>query len=259
MAAEDIEHKVYGYARVSTKKQVIDRQVENIKGAHPNAEIIREVYTGKQIEGRKEFIRLLKKAKLGDTIVFDEISRMSRNRDEGYKLYMELYERGVELVFLKEPHLNTEIYREKITRQIDLNFAEQVTTEGEFRGKATDNFIRALTDALNQLMRELIEDNIALALDRAQKEREYLVKRTKEGLNEAKANQKTLGRPKGSKPAEVSTKEVKAKKTITDYSKDFGGNLNDNQCMVLAGVSRRTFYKYKSELISRCGMGEGVE
>ncbi len=250
---------VYGYARVSTRKQVIDRQIENIRGAYPSAEIIREVYSGKQVEGRREFIKLLKKVEAGDTIVFDEISRMSRNREEGYKLYMDLYERGVELVFLKEPHLNTAIYREKITRQIDLNsIAEQNTSDGEFRGKATDNFIRTLSDALNQLMRELIEDNIALALDRAQKEREYLVKRTKEGLKEAKANNKTLGRPKGSKPAELTTKETKAKKTITEYSKDFGGNLNDSQCMVLAGISRRTFYKYKAELLAKRGSGESV-
>ncbi len=250
---------VYGYARVSTRKQVIDRQIENIRGAYPTAEIIREVYSAKKIEGRKEFIKLLRKVEAGDTIVFDEISRMSRNRDEGYKLYMELYERGGELVFLKEPHLNTAIYREKITRQIDLNsIAEQNTSDGEFRGKATDNFIRTLSDALNQLMRELIEDNIALALDRAQKEREYLVKRTKEGLKEAKANNKTLGRPKGSKPTELTAKETKAKKTITEYSKDFGGNLNDSQCMALAGISRRTFYKYK-ELIAKRGSGESVK
>ncbi len=251
------EYKVYGYARVSTKKQVIDRQIENIKGAYPSAEIIREVYTDKQVEGRKEFIKLLKKVEAGDTIVFDEISRMSRNRDEGFKLYMELYERGVELVFLKEPHLNTAMYREKINNQIDLNIAEENTTEGEYHGKATSNFINALKDALNQLARELIEDNIALAFDRAQKEREYLVKRTQEGLDEAVRKGKTLGLPKGSKPTELTAKETKAKKTITEYSKDFGGNLNDSQCMVLADVSRRTFYKYKLELLARCGSGEG--
>ncbi len=247
---------VYGYARVSTKKQVIDRQIENIKGAYPTAEISREIFTGKQVEGRKEFIKLLKKVKAGDTIVFDEISRMSRHREEGYKLYMDLYERGVELVFLKEPHLNTAMYREKINNQINLNIAEENTTEGEYHGKATGNFIKALTDALNQLVRELIEDNIALAFDRAQKEREYLVKRTQEGLDEAVRKGKTLGRPKGSKPAELTTKETKAKKTITDFSKDFGGNLNDSQCMVLAGISRRTFYKYKAELIAKRGNGE---
>lgn len=54
---------------------------------------------------------LLKVVKAGDTIVFDEVSRMGRTADEGFELYKELYEKGVELVFLKEPHINTEVYK----------------------------------------------------------------------------------------------------------------------------------------------------
>lgn len=244
---------VYGYARVSTRKQVIDRQVENITRKHPNAIIIREVYSGKQIEGRKELAKLLKKVQKGDTIVFDEISRMSRNRDEGYKLYMDLYERGVELEFLKEPHLDTEMYRDKIQNQISLNL-EQHSDNGEYRGAATDNFLKALADALNRLMRELIEDSIALALDRAQKEREYLVQRTIEGLTEAKAKHKTLGRPKGSKCKEATQKELKAKEAIRKHSPFFGGALSETECIKLSGVSKRTYYKYRAELLVEKGV-----
>lgn len=238
----------YGYARISTKKQVIDRQVENIARAYPNAAIVREIGTGKSVEVRKEFQRLLKKVAAGDTIIFDEISRMSRNRDEGFKLYMELYERGVELVFLKEPHLNTAMYRDKIQNQISLNL-EQKNDNGEYRGTATDNFLQALADALNRLMRELIEDSIALALDRAQKEREYLVQRTKEGLTEA-AKTKTLGRPKGRKCAEATRKEIKAKEVIRKHSPSFGGALSETECIRLSGVSKRTYYKYRTELLN---------
>lgn len=241
----------YGYTRISTKKQVIDRQIENILRAYPNATIIKEIYTGKTLEGRKEFQKLLKKVKAGDTIIFDEISRMSRNRDEGYKLYMELYERGVELVFLKEPHLNTAMYRDKINNQINLNLEQSSDDSGEYQGKATDNFLKALADALNKLMRELIEDSIALALDRAQKEREYLVRRTKEGLDDARDNKgKTLGRPKGKKTTEATQKELAAKKVIKEHSPSFGGKLLEKECIKLSGVSKRTYYKYRSELLS---------
>lgn len=168
-----------------------------------------------------------------------------------YKLYMELYERGVELVFLKEPHLNTAMYRDKINNQINLNLEQSSDDSGEYQGKATDNFLKALADALNKLMRELIEDSIALALDRAQKEREYLVQRTKEGLDDARDNKgKTLGRPKGKKTTEATQKELAAKKVIKEHSPSFGGKLLEKECITLSGVSKRTYYKYRAELLS---------
>lgn len=249
IGTQQAEGDEYGYARVSTKKQSIDRQVENISRTYPNAEIIREIGTGKSIEVRNKLVKLVDKVKTGDTIIFDEISRMSRNRDEGFKLYMQLYERGVELVFLKEPHLNTAMYRDKIQSQISLNLQHHSNDNGEYQGKATDNFLQALADALNKLMRELIEDSIALALDRAQKEREYLVKRTIEGLNEAKKT-KTLGRPKGRKCAAETQKEIKAKAVIRKHSPSFGGALSESECIRLSGVSKRTYYKYRAELLA---------
>ena len=44
--------------------------------------------------------------KTADTIVFDSVSRMSRNAQEGFKNYKMLYERGIHLVFLNEPLIN---------------------------------------------------------------------------------------------------------------------------------------------------------
>ena len=43
---------------------------------------------------------------------------MSRNAEEGFELYKELYDKGVELVFLKEPHINTETYRKALSAQV---------------------------------------------------------------------------------------------------------------------------------------------
>jgi polysaccharide deacetylase 2 family uncharacterized protein YibQ len=69
----------YGLARISTSKQNIERQVRNIFQQYPNANIIQETYTGTKLEGRQELDKLLRILKNGDTLIFDSVSRMSRN------------------------------------------------------------------------------------------------------------------------------------------------------------------------------------
>ena len=83
--------KIYGYCRISTKSQSIERQIRNIKDLYSSAIIVEEAFTGTKIEGRNKFNDLLAKVKAEDTIVFDSVSRMSRNAEEGFKLYEELY------------------------------------------------------------------------------------------------------------------------------------------------------------------------
>ena len=105
----------YGYCRISTPKQNIDRQVRNILSAFPNAKIYKEIYTGTKTTGRKKLEEIVKLARSGDTIIFDSVSRMSRNADEGVGLYMQLYDEGVNLVFIKEPHINTATYSKALS------------------------------------------------------------------------------------------------------------------------------------------------
>ena len=112
--------KIYGYARISTHKQNIERQVRNIKAVFPMAIIIKEIYTGTKFQGRNELNKLLRLVESGDIIVFDSVSRMSRDAEEGFLLYEELFYKGIELVFLKEPHINAEVYRKAIRNQIDI-------------------------------------------------------------------------------------------------------------------------------------------
>ena len=110
--------KVYGYCRISTAKQSIERQIRNITKEYPTVKIVQEVFTGTKTEGREEWAKLYRTVKNGDTIVFDSVSRMSRDAVEGVELYMELFQRGVTLVFLKESYINTEIYRSTIEQTI---------------------------------------------------------------------------------------------------------------------------------------------
>lgn len=230
--------KVYGYCRISTNKQNIERQERNIKAAFPDAVIIREAYSGAKVEGRKAFENLRIKAECGDTIVFDSVSRMSRNAVEGFKIYKELYERGVELVFLKEPQINTSTYK---------NAQQQSVAEVNTGDDATDALINAVTQAVSLYVIRLAEKQILLAFEQAEKEVADLHQRTREGIETARLAGKQIGMAQGKK---LNVKKAAAaKEAIRKYSKDFDGTLNDKDAIVLVGVARNTYYKYKKELL----------
>ena len=229
---------VYGYCRISRKSQNIERQVRNISEAFPNAHIVKEAFTGTKIEGRKELDKLLKVLKSGDTVIFDSASRMSRNAEEAINLYQELYEKGINLIFLKERHIDTEVYRKALNTQIQIN----LNTGNE----ATDNFIQGIIEALNRYTIDLAKEQIRLVFNQAQKEVDDLHQRTAEGILTAKLNGKQIGLEKGTKL--TTKKSITAKETIKKHSKDFNGTLADEDVIKLAGISRNSFYKYKREI-----------
>lgn len=92
------------------RRQIIDRQLRNIKAEYPSAYIVQEAYIGTSIF-RPEWLKLYRVLKAGDTVVFDSVSRMSRNAEEGFALYEDLYHKGIRLVFLREHHIDTETYK----------------------------------------------------------------------------------------------------------------------------------------------------
>ena len=229
---------LYGVARVSTGRQSIERQIRNIIKEYPKAKIIQETYTGTKLEGRKEFEKLLKIIQKDDTIVFDEVSRMSRNKEEGCALYEKLFNEGINLIFLKEPHINTDVYKRALENQIKIRL--------ETGNKATDDLINTIIEALNKFTIELAKEQIRIAFDKAQAEVDKLHQRTKEGILTAKLNGKKVGRVEGIK---VETKKsIAAKEIILKHSKFFDGTLDDDECRKLTGVSRNAYYKYKREL-----------
>ena len=180
-------------------------------------------------------MRVLKE---GDTVVFDSASRMSRNADEAVGLYQELYDQGISLIFLKEPHINTAVYKEALERQIAVNLRTG--------NAATDSFIKDIIAALNGYTIALAKEQIRLVFEQAQKEVDDLHQRTSEGLITAKMNGKQIGQPKGAKLQ--TKKSIRAKQIIRKYSADFDGSLQDKDVIKLAGISRNTFYEYKRQL-----------
>lgn len=220
----------YGYIRISRKQQSLDRQERNIKAEYPNAIIVEEIFTGTKLEGRVQFNKLLNKVKKGDTIIFDSVSRMSRNSEEGIKLYEELFNAGVELIFLKENYINTSTYKKALNNNIALT------------GTAVDSILRGI----NEYLMNLAKEQIKIAFDQAEKEVQDLRQRTREGLETARLNGKQIGIKKGSKL--VTKKSIEIKKEIKRLSRDFEGTLNDIDVMRLTRVARNTYYKYKREL-----------
>ena len=219
----------YGYCRISKAKQSIKRQIRNIKAAYPNALIIQEVFTRTRID-RKEWQKLVSKVKSGDTIIFDSVSRMSGNADDGFAAYEDLYSRGVSLVFLKEPHINTETYKKALQNNVQL----------------TGSNVDYILEGVNKYLMALAQEQIRLAFEQSEKEVEDLHQRTREGIETARLNGKQIGQRKDAKL--TTKKSVAAKEIIRKHSQDFNGTLNDMEVMQLTGLARNTYYKYKKEL-----------
>lgn len=229
---------VYGYCRISRKSQNIERQVRNIIAEYPTAHIVKEAFTGTKIQGRKELDKLLRVLKSGDTVIFDSASRMSRNADEAIELYQDLFAKNINLVFLKERHIDTEVYRKALNNQIEINLSTG--------NDATDNFIQGIIEALNRYTIDLAKEQIKLVFAQAQKEVDDLHQRTSEGIMTARLNGKQIGAIKGAKL--TTKKSLAAKEIIKKYSQDFDGSLEDSDVMKLAEISRNSYYKYKKEL-----------
>lgn len=229
---------IYGIVRISTQKQNMQRQIRNIKAAYPNAIIIKEIYTGTKLKGRKDFEQLVKRAKEDDTFVFDSVSRMCRNADEGCELYEQLFYHGITLIFLQEPHINTDVYKRALNNQIEL----RIRTGNQ----ATDELMNTIIDALNKFTLDLAKQQIRIAFEQAEKEVKDLHQRTKEGIETARLNGKQIGQRPGA-TLNVKKKEP-LKKQIRALSKSFDGNNTDLQVMKITGLAKNTYYKYKKEL-----------
>ncbi|MFI3211126.1 MAG: recombinase family protein [Peptostreptococcaceae bacterium] len=222
--------KVYGYCRISTSRQNIDRQVRNILEASEDVIIVQEIFTGTKIEGRKELEKLLIKVKEGDTIIFDSVSRFSRDSKEGFALYQDLYKKGINLEFIKEPHINTSVFKQASENQI-----KKLGTKEDI-----------LIDAINQYLLEIVKEQIKIAFNQTEKEVKDLQQRTKEGIQTAKINGKRVGRQIGDKP--IYKKTLEAKEQILKHSTDFGGTLKDLEVIKLTGIGKTTYYRIKKEL-----------
>lgn len=233
---------IFGYVRVSTPKQNIERQIRNILRVAPDAVMYKDYYTGTTTDGRRDWNRLMKAVKPGDIIYFDSVSRMSRNCEEGFRDYMNLLEeRNVELRFLNEPHINTEHYKSIRSQAIPM----------------TGTLVDPILEGVNKVLALMAAENIRLAFERSEAEVVDLRERTKGGIETARRSGKAIGRPGGKNYETQKSKD--AKPDILKHSKTFGGSLSDKDCIRLIGISHNTYYKYKRELLVELHGGESGE
>lgn len=209
----------YSYMRISTSEerslQKFSRQEKSIDKycKDNNIEILlsfKDDCTGSTFN-RPQWIKLEKLLQQGDTVVFKEISRFTRQAEEGYKKYMQLMEKGINLVFIDNPTVSSDYIKQLIN---------------------TANSFDLVTKTAMESMIKLL---LIVELDRVQKEREIIVKRIKQGIQ---ASDKKSGRIKGQ--LDKMTDDLRA--DIVKFMND--RSIKQVDLMRKHDISRNTLKKY---------------
>lgn len=128
----------FAYMRISTKeergKQKYTRQENSLQRYARTKNIdyvfeFKEDASGKSFTNRSEWNRLEKIIQPNDTIVFKDITRFTRESENGYIKYMELMAKGINLIFLDNPTLSTDYIKELISTAKNMNFLEKTINE----------------------------------------------------------------------------------------------------------------------------------
>lgn len=93
---------IYGYARVSTEEQCLDRQIDQlVKVGVKEENIYREKMTGTKSK-RPKLQAMIDILEEGDTVYIESLSRLGRNSADLLKLLQTFSDRKVALISLKE-------------------------------------------------------------------------------------------------------------------------------------------------------------
>ena len=121
-----MKNTIYGYARVSTKKQAddgnsLEDQEKKLRDAGATV-IIKEKYTG-SVNKRPELDKLLQEIKPGDTLIVTTLDRIARSTSHGIELIDRLTEKNITVHILNLGTLN-ETPIGNLVRNVLLSFAE---------------------------------------------------------------------------------------------------------------------------------------
>ena len=158
--------KTYGYARVSSKEQNLDRQLDALaEFGLKSTQIFADKASGKDFK-RPQWRRLTRRLRAGDVLVVKSIDRLGRNYDEIIEEWRRITkEKGAHVVVLDMPLLDTRERPDNVT--------------GAF-----------IADLVLQLLSYV-----------AQIERENTKQRQAEGIAAAKARGVRFGRPAKKRPS----------------------------------------------------------
>ena len=193
---------IYGYVRVSSREQNEDRQMIAMKEKGvPSSAIYVDKQSGKDFE-RPEYQKMMRRLRDGDTLIIKSIDRLGRNYDGILEQWRELTKKGVGIVVLDMPILDT-------------------SQDRDLTG-------RLISDIVLQLLSYV-----------AQTEREFIKQRQAEGIAAAKARGVKFGPPKIIRPALYEgIKSTYLKGTLT--SREAGGMLNVSHTTFLRWIREDT-------------------
>ena len=214
----------FAYMRISTKeergKQKYTRQENSLQRYARTKNIdyvfeFKEDASGKSFTNRSEWNRLEKIIQPNDTIVFKDITRFTRESENGYIKYMELMAKGINLIFLDNPTLSTDYIKELISTAKNMNFLEKTINE------------------------MLVKVLLAAELTRAEQERLTISQRTKDGMA---ASPNKAGRKVGQLDKMTEALENDIRRYLADRS------FKQVDLMNKYKISRNTLKKYISLL-----------
>ena len=184
-----MENRIYGYARVSSKSQNEDRQLEALRSyGVPSENIIVDKCSGKDTE--REGYQYLKRQILrsGDTLVIKELDRLSRSKSDIKRELEQFRECGVRVTILDIPTTLTDFPDEQMW----------------------------ILDMINSILIEVLGSI-------AENERNKIRSRQREGIEAAKKKNVRFGRPAAEKPenweavtSKVRSGEIKAVEAIQE-------------------------------------------
>lgn len=217
----------YSYKRISTdtERQNFNRQIKSLEkyATDHNIEYVvefTEEMSAKNFADRPQFLKLDKILQSGDTVVFKDLSRFTREAENGYKKYMDWMNRGINMVFLDNPTVSTDYIRQMM----------QTASEQDIVTKTA--------------MESIIKLLIIVELDRGEKQRLYISKSIKDGIA---ASDKKSGRKAGQ--LDKMTDELKAD---IDYYLD-NRKVTQIELMNRHNISRNTLKKYIAYIESKKG------
>ncbi len=224
--------KEFGYCSSGCSRPQFDKQIESINRSFPNAIVIKEVYS-KTVTDRAELKRLIAQLDQDDTLIVHSMDRLSRDPGELFTYYKELADKGVQLIFINQPYMNTEVF---------------MTVYKEMISQTPESSHPAVEESLQQLLKAQIAKILEKNWEDLQMQRSHM----KESYQHAREEERKNGAGRGKRYE--SRKSFMVKELIKKYNQNYDGLMNDVQTMEqirsdMGTISRNTYYKYKKELV----------
>ena len=193
--------KTFAYIRVSTREQNEYRQLDSLASLKID-EIIIEKASGKNFVGREKYQQMKSQLRKGDLLIVKSIDRFGRNYSQICKEWESIINLGVDIQVLDMPILNTRDNQNGLTG-------------------------RLITDIVLKLLGYV-----------AERERDNIKTRQREGIDSALARGVKFGRPLGEIPKDF----------LRAYELYQQGLIKVKDVMSMCNIAKSTFYKYAQSI-----------